>query len=172
MMSATPAPTDRARGAVVGVACAGSAIAAHSLGGGDLPTTGSLVVVACLAATVGSAVARSALGLPGLIAQLWFGQFVAHFALGAMSGHEGAATTTMLAGHTATAVIVGTALWFGQRLVALTTSLVRRWLVRPSSLDVRDHRSGAPAHREPIGLRQFLVGDRIPTRGPPAAAAY
>ena len=161
----------RVRGAAAGTLCAGAALPAHSLGGGELPSSGTLIVLAAFGATIGAVVARSSGRLPGLIAALWVGQLVGHLLLGAMAGHGTPWSTAMLASHTVAAVVVGVCLWFGEHLVALLASSVRRWLVRTSPHAPAEQRNTPRIWSDSADHPQFLIGSRAPTRGPPVALA-
>ncbi|GED96529.1 hypothetical protein [Gordonia crocea] len=169
----TPTPTTRrARGAVAGVVCSGAAVLAHVSAGASLPSSGSLILLAGFGATVGVLAARASGRLPGLIAGLLVGQFFGHLLLAATAGHSTAWTPTMAVHHTAAAVAVGLSLWLGERLVALIGSTADA-LVGPTAVPVAadpdDQPRGWPT---PTGLAQFLLGTRLPTRGPPALPAH
>ncbi len=171
-MSVPTALTARFRGAVVGSVCAGAAITAHWAGGGDLPSTAPLVVLACFGTAVGIVVAGSPTGLPRLFGHLWLGQLLGHLILGVGSGHGVGMSPGMFAGHTATALIVGAALCFGERLVVFVASSVRRWSTLPPGCAADDRHRTFPAPQDAAVVRQFLVGAGAPTRGPPVAAAH
>lgn len=169
-MSAPSPISGRFRGTVIGAVCAGAAIPAHGLAGGELPSSGPLIVLAGFGATIGLLTARSVMTLPRLITTLVVGQFLGHVLLSVMSGHSAAWTPTMAAHHAAAAVAVGLALWLAERLAVLVVTAAQRWLAITAPLPVALGVAAPHPHRGAAGLPQFLIGTRIPSRGPPLIA--
>ena len=168
---ASPTPlTGRFRGGSVGAVCAMAALPAHSFAGAALPSTGTLLVLAGFGATVGVLVAQAPTGLPRLMASLWMGQLVGHLLLAVMTGHGALPSPLMLASHTATAVIVGCALCFGERLILLLTSSVRHWLQLITRVTDTPLSATVRATRTAITWHQRLPCVAVSPRGPPTTA--
>lgn len=163
----------RLRGAVVGLVCAGAAVAAHSTGGGELPSSASLVLLVCFGATIGLFAAHRTGRLPVLVAQLWLGQLIAHLLLTGMTPHchISALAVPMVMAHTVTAVAVGLGLWSAERLVALVVSSMRRWVDRVLALPPEPGARRVPVFHGTTALREFLLTGGPPGRGPPLVVA-
>jgi hypothetical protein len=169
----------RLRGTAAGAFTAALAVAAHGIGGGDMvPSGGSAVLLAVLAAAVG-AFARSCsrtADLDVLVAVLAGGQIVGHLALGAGGhGHTASATLVpspvMLLTHLV-AVAVGATLIRGcERLCTALSAVLRSSPYRRAERPATSCRT--PDIRADHPMRRIqLIAVSISHRGPPGLVVY
>lgn len=163
----------RVRGAMVGTMSGAAALTAHGVGGGMLPSTGSLVMLVSGCAAFGLLCSgRWGTTLPAVTGQLAAGQVVGHLLMTVASGHGHALgaslTPTMISSHLLFAVLVGIGLWTGERLIRVLLTSITRWF-RIGGPTVPE----SPLHRwstswDSAASRLLLLTSGAGTRGPPA----
>ncbi|MGB3698227.1 MAG: hypothetical protein WBA05_12425 [Gordonia sp. (in: high G+C Gram-positive bacteria)] len=152
-------------------------LAAHSLGGGHIPSSTQLLVLAALALGVGfvragqirsversRAVGRNRISATGSLAALVGGQVGAHVVLSVMDGHLGhdmAPGPLMLAWHVLVVPAAAAVLFTAERLGRALTALVTRSLLLAVA---------APAVRETVVVG-YRRGDDARLRPSPMVAA-
>lgn len=174
-MTAARTVAARLRGGFVGATSGAVAVAAHSAGGGALPTgaTAVLLLVAC--ATVAAAAGTRTRRGPGpVLAFVAAGQLVGHCVLTVASGHvhAGQWSLPMLTAHALGALACVGLICAAERLCAAALGELRRLIV--VTLDVEDDGRApkTPTHEATTFLTRIFVRNGLATRAPPATVVF
>ena len=176
-MSAARASAARLRGIFVGACSGASAVGAHSLGGGALPESPSIVLLLLGCAVIG-AVASSPMqtrhALPVVAVYLSAGQVVGHCTLVLASGHSHGDhwSTAMLVAHLLAAAGGAALICVVERLFgALAGKIWRLFVAMLALLAGDERRPAAPVWMHAGPAARLLVSGGLRTRGPPPLAA-
>jgi hypothetical protein len=173
-MTAARTAAARLRGAFVGATSASVAVAAHSAGGGVLPSGATLVMLVLSCATVGAAAAahRTWGGPATVLTFVVAGQLVGHCVLVMASGHMhgGHWSLPMLAAHAVAALVCAALICTAERLYAAAVGELHRLIL--AVLDVADdeHAAHPPVAPSTALISRILVRSGLGTRAPPASA--
>lgn len=176
-MNAARARAARLRGVLVGASSAAVAVAAHSVGGADLPAAPAIVLLVLACAALGAAASSPAENqrcLPVVLAYVSAGQLVGHCALVFASTHAHADhwSVPMLASHVVSALSCAALICTVERLSgALAGVLWRLILVLQALVDGDQPRMSRPVWWH-CGLASRILARCGPgTRGPPLVAS-
>ena len=175
----TPAaPSAHVRGTAVGALTAALSIAAHSVGGGGLPSSTDLSLLLIAACVVGAVVAETSWLTRGrlpLLAALLGGQGVGHFILAASSSghgldHSAAVGWQMILTHLAAAVVCAALIELIERLYGPLTTMIRAATSPRAPGPVTDLWRVAPRPSTPSARGDSVALDSLSRRGPPVWA--
>jgi hypothetical protein len=167
------------RGALVGLCSAVTSAVAHGVAGGELPSGGSVILMALacsvaggLAGTVGSRCGAT----PGaVLAWLVAAQLAGHLTLVGTGcyGHDGggpAMSPTMLAAHCVGALVCAMLIAAAERLYVVCESVLS-WLTVFFARLVQPGQAPDPGWVNPPALQAILLVSGGGTRGPPRFVA-
>jgi hypothetical protein len=163
------------RGSVLGTACVALSLGWHAAGGGTLPGTGALLLLAFLASAAGTCWAGRRRGPGALLLATVAGQVAVHGLAQLLTGHPAGLlpeSAGMLAAHAAAAAGVAWLLARGEDLVwELCAALVHAWAPLPApALPVACPAGASLAHLWPdVPPRGLVLVRERPRRGPPTA---
>lgn len=166
----------RLRGLLVGASAGAVAVAGHGVGGAALPAAPSIVLMVLSCAAVGALASSSAESLRRPIAVLAYvsaAQLVGHCTLVFASTHSHANhwSASMLASHTAAAIVCAALICTAERLFAALASVFWRLIVVLLALcDDVNPRTGRPVWARTALTSRILAGGGLGTRGPPLPA--
>ncbi|MCJ0906818.1 hypothetical protein [Rhodococcus sp. ARC_M6] len=170
-MSSLGAPTTAPlRGSVVGAASGALAVAAHGIGGGEIPPASAMTLLLAVCVAVGAITATLpalARGPLPLIAALGAGQLAAHAAMTvSVHSHSSAPGLMMLGAHAVATAVCAVLVLAAERLLAVVTN-VARTVLAPIAPVVRVSRRVSYAGTHPSTVDALLRAS-ISRRGPPA----
>lgn len=177
-MSPASSRAQYVRGVLVGLCSAVTSAVAHGLDGGELPSGGSLILLA-LACSVGGGLAGTVATPRGatrraVLAWLVAAQLVGHLTLVGMGcyGHDGglAMTPTMLAAHCAGALVCAVLIAAAERLYVMCASVLS-WLTVFFARYIQPPQALLPSWVSPPVLQSILLVAGGGTRGPPRTRA-
>lgn len=170
MFAAVAPSTAPLRGTAVGAASAALAIAAHGMGGGELPQSSSLTLLIAVCATVGAVTATLPALMRGpaaLIVALGLGQGAAHVTMTLSEhAHSPAPGLLMLAAHAGATAACAVLVLAAERLFGVVTRVLRAVLasLAPVAADTSASTVSTGFHRGPVDA---LLRASISRRGPP-----
>ena len=158
------------RGAAVGALSAALAVAAHGAGGGGLPQSSSLTLLAAACVGLGVLVAQySARGAPATAVALVAGQSLGHLVLAVETpGHALLPGAVMLSAHAAATVVCAIAVSAVEQLYGPIVAVWRAvFATRPYPVTAPRHVPPTSDHHLPVVA---LLRASISRRGPPIPA--
>ncbi len=163
------------RGGFVGACAAATAIGAHSLGGGGLPASPSLVVLVLACAVIGALAssAKARRSVPAVTLYLSVGQVVGHCVLAVAGGHThtGQWSLPMLAAHLVAALGGAALICAAERLLAALVGSIWRLVMVLLALRGDEQRCIRLVWTHTgLAVRSVVCGG-WGTRGPPPLAA-
>jgi len=166
----------RLRGTAAGLLTAALTLAAHSAGGGGVPTGVTalqLLVVAAVLGGVATSVPRTH-DAATMAALLAVGQLVGHGVLAAHGDHHGAGISppgwAMMAAHVGATVVGALLISFGNRLCHILSRALRG-AVRRTTMPVAETRNVVgPSPDQPVRANLVLQSS-ISHRGPPVGVS-